>query len=357
MSPSTTHSEARAAALATVGADKSSADADASTAAARKAAESGEPGANATKPTEIPKEGWKQILKRAYKETQDDNIPIIAAGVAFYGFLALFPTLIAAITIYGLVASPQQIEGQINSIASALPQDAASIVTDQLKTLAAGSGGALTFGLVASLLGALWAASGGMGNLIKAVNIAYDEEDTRGFIKGRALALLLTLGAIVFFLGAIALVAVLPIVFDAIGLGGFARFAAGVARWVGLVVFVLVALAIVYRYAPDRDNPRFSWTSIGAVAATVLWVLGSVGFTLYVTQFGNYQKTYGALAGVAVLLLWMWLTSYIVLFGAEVNSEMEHQTMRDTTTGPEKLMGERDAVMADTYPPDPQDKK
>ena len=314
----------------------------------RRSASAGGPGGGADRPTQIPAAGWRAILVRAWQETKDDNVPLLAAGVAFYAFLALFPALIAAVTVYGLVADPAQVEAQIASFTRALPQDTASVITGQLRSLAAGSSSALSFGLVASLLGGLWTASSGMSNLMKATNLAYDEEETRGFVKLRAVALALTLGAVLFLVVAAALVAVLPAVLGAVGLGGFTRVLIEVGRWIGLVVFVLAALALLYRYAPDRDHPRFAWTSVGAVAATVLWVLGSAGFSLYVSTFGSYGKTYGALAGVAVLLLWLFLTSFMVLLGAEINSEMEHQTAQDTTRGEAKPMGERNAVMADT---------
>ncbi|MDP9408444.1 MAG: YihY/virulence factor BrkB family protein [Actinomycetota bacterium] len=308
------------------------------------------PGYGADRPTEIPKEAWLQIVKRAWAEAKDDNVPLLAAGAAFYTFLALFPTLIAAITLYGLVADPAQVEAQVAGVASGLPAEARTILVDQMRSVAQGSSRSMSFGLVASLLGALWAASGGMANMMKAINLAYDEKETRGFLKLRAVALGLTLGGVVFLVAAVGLVAVLPVVLDALGLSGVARFAVGAARWLGLVALVMVALAVVYRYAPDRDNPKFRWTSIGAVVATVLWLVGSAAFSVYVSNFGSYGKTYGALAGVVVLLLWLFLTSYIILLGAEINSEMEHQTARDTTEGPEKPMGERRAVMADTMP-------
>lgn len=308
------------------------------------------PGADAERPTQIPKQGWVQILRRTKQQVKEDNIPLLAAGVAFYMFMALFPALIAAVTVYGLVADPQQVEEQIESLTSALPQDAASLIGTQMRDIASTSSSALGWGLLASLAGALFAASGGVQNLVKAVNIAYDEDETRGFVKLRGLALLLTLGAVLFVAISVGLVAVLPVVFEAVGLGGAALVGAQIARWAGVVVFVLVALAVVYRLAPDRDDPRFRWVGLGSLVATVLWVVGSVGFSLYVSNFGSYGKTYGALAGVVVLLLWLYLTALIVLVGAEINSEVEQQTARDTTQGPEKPMGQRRAVKADTMP-------
>ena len=308
----------------------------------------GVPGGQADTPTQIPAKGWKEVLLRTKQQIKEDNVTLLAAGVAFYLFLALFPALIAAVTIYGLVADPQQVEQQIASVADTLPQEAAALLETQLKDIATASSTALGWGLVASLGGALFAASGGVQNLINAVNIAYDEEETRGFLKLRGLALLLTLGGVLFLAVAVGLIAVLPIVLKAVNLGGLAVVGVQVARFVGLVVAVAVALAIIYRYAPDRDNPKFRWVGLGSAVATVLWVLGSLAFSLYVSNFGSYSETYGALAGVVVLLLWLWLTSLIVLIGAEINSETEMQTAQDTTEGPDKPMGERDAVKADS---------
>jgi len=312
------------------------------------AAAQGVPGADATRPTGIPAAGWKQVLKRSTAQVKQDNVPLLSAGVAFYIFLALFPGLIAAVTLYGLVADPQQVEEQIASLTDALPEDSASLITGQLRDIASTSSSALGLGLAVSLAGALFSASGGVQNLVKAVNIAYDEQETRGFLKLRGLALLMTLAAVLFLAVAVGLVAVLPVALEATGLGVVATVAVQVARWVGLIVFVLVALALLYRYAPDRDAPRFAWVGLGSIVAMVLWVLGSAGFSLYVSNFGSYGQTYGALAGVVILMLWLFLTSFIILLGAEINSETEKQTARDTTQGPEKPMGERDAVKADT---------
>jgi membrane protein len=308
----------------------------------------GVPGGQADTPTQIPAKGWKEVLLRTKQQIKEDNVTLLAAGVAFYLFLALFPALIAAVTIYGLVADPQQVEQQIDSLAQTLPQEAAALLETQLKDIATASSSALGWGLVASLGGALFAASGGVQNLINAVNIAYDEEETRGMLKLRGLALLLTLGGVLFLAVAVGLIAVLPIVLNAVNLGGLAAVAVQIARFVGLIVAVAIALAIIYRYAPDRDNPKFRWVGLGSAVATVLWVLGSLAFSLYVSNFGSYGETYGALAGVVVLLLWLWLTSLIVLIGAEINSETEMQTAQDTTEGPDKPMGERDAVKADS---------
>jgi len=304
-------------------------------------------GKDAEKPTEIPPRGWWQVVRRAFKESSADNVPILAAGVAFFAFLAIFPAMIAAITLYGIFADPETVAAQVRDLSAALPEQAQPILADQLQSVASASGGALGIGLVVSLLAAVWSASSGTGNLLKAINIAYDEDESRGFLKVRGLALALTLGAIVFLLLTLALVAVVPVVLNVLPLGPVGTILAQVLRWVLLVALVVAALAVTYRIAPDRDQPRFSWVTTGSLVATVLWIIGSIAFSLYVNNFGSYNKTYGAIAGVVVLMLWLYLTSYIVLLGAEVNAESERQTRADTTRGASAPMGERGAAAAD----------
>jgi membrane protein len=315
------------------------------------------PGVHAESPTQIPARGWKQIVKRAWAENNADNMPIIAGGVAFFAFLAIFPALIATISIYGLVASPETVQRQITELSGQLPESAASLIGDQLTAITQNSGGALSISLAVSVLGALWSASGGTGNLLTAVNIAYDEVETRSFVKRKALALGLTLGAIVFVLVAFALVAVVPAVLDMLPLGVVGSVLAQVLRWVLLLGVFAGSLAVLYRVAPDRDAPQLKWVSLGAIVVTVIWALVSLGFSFYVNNFGSYDKTYGAIAGVIVLMLWLYLTCYLVLLGAEINSESEHQTAEDTTEGPPVPMGERNATMADELPDPPEPTK
>jgi membrane protein len=315
------------------------------------------PGIHAEKPTEIPWRGWKQIVKRAWAENKADNMPIIAGGVAFFGFLSIFPALIALLSLYGLVATPETVARQVEDLSAQLPDAAAEIIEEQLNAIVANSGSALTFGLIFSILAALWSASGGVGNLITAVNIAYDEVETRNFVKLKLMSLGLVLGSIVFVLITFGLVAVVPAVLDVLPLGVVGTILAQVVRWVLLLAVFAGALAVLYRVAPDRDAPRLSWVSLGAVVVTVVWALVSVGFSLYVDNFGSYDKTYGAIAGVIVLMLWLYLTCYLVLLGAEINSEAEHQTAHDTTEGEPRPMGDRDAKMADELPESPEPKK
>ncbi|GAA4775946.1 YihY/virulence factor BrkB family protein [Actinomycetospora chlora] len=303
------------------------------------------PGGRAASPEQVPARGWWQILRRAFAEGSKDNVSMLAGGVAFFGFLAIIPALIALVSLYGLVADPAQVAATLESLSSALPASAQSLVADQIGSVVSAGTGSLTTGLVISVLAALFSASSGTQNLMAAINIAYDETEGRGAVKLRALALALTAGAIVFVVVAVALVAVAPVLLDGLGTAG--QVVGGIGRWVLLVVLVTVGLAVVYRVAPDRDAPRFRWVTPGSITATVLWVLGSVVFSVYVDNFGSYNKTYGALAGVVVFLLWMYLTSYIVLLGAEINSEAEYQTEADTTRGRAEPMGVRGAAKAD----------
>ncbi len=275
----------------------------------------------------------------------------MAAGVAFFSFLSLFPALIAAVLTWGLVADPSSMRDQANSVASALPASAHKLLLHQINSLIAKPSQSLGIGLVISLALALWSASGGVGNLMSAINLTYDEEETRGFVKRKLIALGLTAGIIVGGLLALGLVAVAPAVFDAIGLPGWTRVLLEIGRWLILLALVGLGLAVLYRVAPDRDDPQFKWVSIGAAVGTVIWLVASLVFSLYVDNFSSYSKTYGSLAAVVILLLWLWISFYVVLLGAEINAESEAQTIKDTTTGPEKPLGQRDAVKADTTPP------
>jgi membrane protein len=311
-------------------------------------------GREAERPSEIPPRGWFAVLRRVKAEVKEDNVPLLAAGVAFYAMLAIFPAIIAVVTVYGMVADPAQVESQVGELAKSLPSGADQLLTEQLKSVTSAGRQSLSIGLALSLLGVLWSASSGVQGLVKGLNLVYDERETRGFLKLRGLSLLLTLGAIVVAVIAIALIAVFPGFVDSLGLGRAGELAASIGRWVVLALLVLAALAVVYRYAPDRANPRWRWVSWGAVVALVLWLLGSVGFSWYVDNFGKYNQTYGALAAVIILLLWLFLSAFVVLLGAEFDAETERQTARDTTTGPSRPLGQRDAEVADTLGESPQ---
>jgi membrane protein len=310
-------------------------------------------GREAERPSEIPPRGWFAILKRVKAEVKDDNVTLLAAGVAFYAMLAVFPAIIALVTIWGMVADPDQVESQVGEFAESLPSGADQLITAQLESVASAGRQALSIGLAISLLAVLWSASGGVQGLIKSLNLVYDERETRGFVKLRGLSLLLTLGAILVAVVALSLIAVFPAFVESLDLGQTGELAASIGRWVILAVVVLASLAVLYRNAPDRANPRWRWVSWGTVVALVLWLLGSIGFSWYVDNFGNYNQTYGALAAVIILLLWLFLSAFAVLLGAEFDAEIERQTVRDTTTGPERPLGERGAEVADTVAESP----
>jgi membrane protein len=310
------------------------------------------PGGDADKPADIPKRGWLQIAKRGWAEAKADQVPLLAAGVAFYAFLALFPALVALVLIYGLVADPAQIASQIGQLTQGMPEDARSLITNQLTMVSSGETRA-GLGAVIAIVLALWSASGGVGNLMTAISTAYDEEQKRSFVKKRGLALLLTVGAIIFMIVILGLVAVFPTLLDRID-SGVVRFLLQVARWVLVAAVVSVALAVLYRVAPDRDAPKMRWVSVGAVVATVLWLIASIGFSIF-ASFGTYAKTYGPVAGIVVTLFWLWITSYAVLLGAEINAEAEQQTIRDTTKGADAPIGQRGAVKADSLPTEGDD--
>jgi membrane protein len=302
-------------------------------------------GRGADTPQEIPAKGWMDIAKRTAKEVKADQVPLLAAGVAFYILLALFPAIIAGVSIYGLVADPQTVRDQINRLAETLSPETAKLIGTQIQQVTSSAGGALGLATVIGILTALWSASSGMKALITGVNLAYDESEGRKFVKLRGLALVLTLGAMVLLAVALALIVGFPAVPDS--WPTVLQWTAAILRFVLLAVLLLAGLAALYRYAPDRDKPKWGWASPGSVVATVLWVLASVGFSIYVNAFGNYNKTYGALAGIIILMFWLFLTAFVVLVGAELNAEMELQTAKDTTAGPEQPLGERDAHAAD----------
>ena len=302
-------------------------------------------GRQADQPQEIPPRGWKDIAKRTAKEVKQDQVPLLGAGVAFYALLSLFPAIIAGVSIYGLVADPATVRDQINRLTEMLSPETAAIIGTQLKQVTSGAGGALGVATVIGILTALWSASSGMKALITGVNLAYDEGESRKFVKLRGLAIVLTLGAMVLMGVALALIVGFPALADSWPTA--LRWTVGILRWVLLAALLIGALAVLYRYAPDRDEPKWTWVSWGSGIATLLWILASIGFSIYVNSFGNYNKTYGALAGIIILMFWLYLTAVIVLVGAELNTEMELQTAKDTTAGPTRPMGERDAHAAD----------
>jgi membrane protein len=308
-------------------------------------------GRDAESPTKIPARGWKDVFLRVKAEAKADHASLLAAGVALYGLLALVPALIALISVYGLVADPQKIDDQLASALTAAPAEVRTVISQQVRDIGNSSSGAILAVIGGTLL-ALWSASAGVKNLIEAINVAYDEDETRGFIKLRAVSLAFTVGVILFLVVAFGLIALVPPLLAKANLGTAGRVAIGVLRFVLLFAGLLFGLAFLYRYAPDRQRSRWAWVSPGAVFAAVVWIVGSLLFSLYTANFGKYNETYGSLGAFVVLILWLLLTALVVILGAELNCELERQTFRDTTTGPGQPLGSRGAYAADTVAPD-----
>ncbi len=311
------------------------------------AAEQGR-GRDADTPTEIPAQGWKDVLWRTYEEFGKDRIMSVAAGVTYYALLAVFPAIAALVSIYGLFADPATIQDHLNAMSGVMPSGALDIVREQVSRIASQGGGALSFGFIFGLVLSLWSANAGMKAVFDALNIVYDEEEKRSFIKLNLMSLSFTLGAIFFILLAIASIVVLPIVLDFMGLGQGTEWLLALARWPILLIGVVAGLSLIYRYGPSRDKAEWLWVTPGGIVAAILWIAGSMLFSWYVANFGSYNETYGSLGAVIGFMTWIWLSTVVVLLGAEVNAETEHQTAKDTTEGAHQPMGARGAQMADT---------
>jgi membrane protein len=304
-------------------------------------------GRGAARPQDIPAAGWKDVALRTWRSVTEDHVAVVSAGVAFFGLLAMFPALAAFVAIAGFVMSPSEMEERIATYAAALPDGAARIITDQAVAVAEAGGGA-GWGAALGFLLALWGASKGVKSLMEGMNIAYEEDEKRGIVVYNLWALGLTLFLILGLILALSAALVAPAVAAFVPLPGQVEALLTYAPWPALLVLAIFGLAVIYRYGPSRETARWRWITPGAIAATVLWLLGSLAFSIYVTNFASYNVTYGALGGVIVLLTWFWLSAFVVLLGAELNSEIERQTARDTTTGPARPLGARGAEMADT---------
>jgi len=305
-------------------------------------------GRTADSPLQIPARGWKQVAVRTWKQSSEDNIGLVAAGVAFYGFLALVPLLGATVLTYGIVADPQTVVGNVKSLASVMPQDAAKLIGDQLMGVVQTSGGKKGLGLVLAIAVALFGARNAAGSIITALNIAYEQEETRGFLKVNLLSLAITAGAVL--MAVVALLAVAALGYLEKLFPHAPSILLGLGKILSYVLLLLGAAAgaaTLYRYGPNRDRAKWEWISPGTIFAAVAWLILTLGFGFYVAHFGNYNKTYGSLATVVILVTWMYLSAYVFLFGAELNSELEHQTAKDTTAGGPKPLGDRGAWSAD----------
>ena len=305
-------------------------------------------GRQAEDPRQIPARGWKDIALRVKDEIGRDHLTLVAAGVTFYALLALFPMVAALVSIYGLIADPATIESQVEALRGVLPGGGVDIIEEQLSRVSEKGEGKLGFVFLGGLLLSLWSANKGMKAMFEAMNIAYDEEEERGFFKVNLISLLFTVGAIALVVFALLTVMVLPVLLGNLGFGDIVREAIAWLRWPLLFVGVVIAIALVYRYGPSRRKPEWRWVTFGGIGAGVIFIVASLLFSWYAANFGSFNETYGSLGGAIGLMTWIWISTLIVLIGAEVNAEMEHQTTVDTTAGEDRPIGERDAVVADT---------
>lgn len=295
----------------------------------------------------MPLGAWKQVAVRTWKQSSEDNTGLVAAGVAFYGFLALVPLLGAIVLLYGIVADPQTVISNVKSLTSVMPRDAAKLIGEQLMSVVRTSGGKKGIGLVVAIAVALFGARNAAGSVVIALNIAYEEKERRGFLRQNLLALAITAGAVL--MAVVALIAITALGYLEKLLPHLPGFLAVIGKILSYVILVLggaAAAATLYRYGPDRRDAKWQWITPGSIFAAVIWLLLTLGFGFYVSHFGNYNKTYGSLATVVILVTWMYLSAYVFLFGAELNAELEHQTAKDTTEGGPKPMGERGAWTA-----------
>lgn len=305
-------------------------------------------GRTADSPFEIPARGWKQVAVRTWKQSSEDNIGLVAAGVAFYAFLALVPLLGATVLTYGLVADPQTVASNVKSLTSVMPQDAAKLIGQQLLSVVQTSGGKKGLGILIAIAVAIFGARNAAGSIITALNIAYEEEESRGFLRVNLLALAITAAAVLMAVIALLAIAALGYLQRLFPHAPSILLTLGkVVSYVLLILGAAAAAATLYRYGPDRKRAKWKWITPGTAFAAVTWLVLTFGFGVYVSKFGNYNKTYGSLATVVILVTWLYFSAYVFLFGAELNSELEHQTEKDTTEAGDKPLGQRGAWSAD----------
>jgi len=308
-------------------------------------------GREATSPLGIPWKGWKDIFLRTVAQVSEHRLTAISAGVVFFALLGLFPAITALVSAYGLFAPPATIHDHLSFAAELMPASAYAIVGDQIARVVAKSDATLGLGFFFGFGFALWSANAGMKAIIDALNVVYDETEKRGLIRLNLMSLAMTAGAIVAVLSAVGVVVVTPPLLERIGFGASTGSIVRIVRWPALVLGMSAGLAILYRYGPSRREAKWEWLSVGTVVATLAWFGGSAALSYYLANFANYDATYGSLGAAIGTMTWMWMSAIVVLFGAALNSEIEHQTARDTTIGAEKPLGARGATMADTVEP------
>jgi membrane protein len=310
-------------------------------------------GHQADSPAEMPRRAWKDILARTYKRTWDDNVALVSAGVAFYGFFALLSLLGLIVLVYGFVADPRTVIEHMQELTVVLPTDVAVLIGDQLMTAVKSSEGTKGFGILLAFLVAIYGGTNGAASVITALNIAYEEKEERSLFRFYLLAVGMTIGALVVALIALAAVAAVSFLQHLLPQAAPPLVVAGkVVGYLLLALLAALVASVLYRIGPSREDAKWKWISPGSLFAALAWLLLTVAFGFYVSHFTNYHASYGSLGAVVALLTWMYLSSYAFVFGAELNSEIEHQTAKDSTTGSPEPMGDRGAWAADNVATD-----
>lgn len=282
------------------------------------------PGAPET-PWQLSRNSWMAIGKRVIHQFSSDRVTSVAGGVTFFGLLALFPAITALVSIYGLLADPSTIAGNLEMLDQVLPEGAMELIEGQVTAIASASGTSLSIAGVVAILAALWTANGGMKALIEAMNIAWFETEKRGFFRLNLVSMAMTLGAILGIIVMLALVAVLPVLLNTVLAGGWGETVVGLLRWPLLVGLLIAGLAVLYRFGPSKEDAVWQWISPGALLATAGLLVASALFSFYASNFANYNETYGSLGAAIVTMMWLWIAAMVVLVGAELNSEVERQ--------------------------------
>jgi len=301
----------------------------------------------ADRPTQIPWSGWKRVLRRTAREVATDRISLVAAGCAFYATLALFPAISMLVSIYGLVFDPATVGPQLAVLRDLVPPPAFQLISDRVQMLVSKPPGTLTFSLALSIVIALWSASTGTKSILGALNLAYEERETRSFVRFQLTALGMTLGGILAAVAGLAALLLLPAAVALLHISAYAALIARMASFGLLLLFVLLSLSLLYRFGPSRRSAGWHWVTPGSLLATILWLLASALFSFYVQHLASYDSTYGPLGAVVGVMMWFYVSALVVMIGAELNAELELQTACDSTEGPAKPIGERGAYVAD----------
>lgn len=305
-------------------------------------------GRDAETPSAIPAKGWKDVFWRVWKSLTQDHVMLISGGVTFYLLLALFPALVAFMSIYGIFLDPATAVDHAQSLRGLVPPAAVDMIAEQLARLTTKQSDSLTLGLILSLIIAFWSANGGVKAMIEGLNYAYNEREKRSFVRLNTIAFAFTLGAMALIMLLFVALAVIPAMLAVLNPGPTGDLVIRILRWPLLAMTLGLSLTVLYRHGPSRRPPEWRWVTWGSAFATISWLIMSLAFTTYLDRIANFNATYGALAAPIGFLFWVWLSIIVIILGAEINGEMEHQTAMDTTTGPDKPMGKRGAVMADT---------